>query len=214
MKITVEEKNFIFSIIQENFAWCTRELVLENHMYREYNERDLDRKFRLDNGAVKYCIMSDLFFSDYVVKFCGEDFDYCEREYTNYLAAVDRELGQFFPYTDFLGELNGLKFYIQERAVCDSEYVNSVWYESLRESYEGAYEDEDEDFINSRIWDAVDDLEDDERLQMIYAVQDLEDFINEYRINDLHEANFGFIDERLVIIDFSGYGWRATERAF
>lgn len=213
MKITAEEKSLIFSIIQDNFDWCTRDIILENHVRSNFNKRELHNKFSLHNGAVKYCV-SSILFENYVVKFCGEEFDYCEREYTNYLAAVDRGLEEFFPYTDFLGELNGLKLYIQERAVCDCEYVNSIWHESLRESYEGAFEDEDEDFINSRIWDAVDDLEDDERLQMIYHVEDLEDFINEYCINDLHEANFGFVDERLVIIDFSGYGWRATERAF
>ena len=148
MKITSEEKEYIFSIIKEHLD-CPLE---DKPIYTIFEENNLYEKgFTLEGGAVKECILYEGF-GDYVVKFCRKYsssdenfFDYCEREYTNYLAAVEKGLEKFFPYTDYLGYFNGINFYVQECALCDNEAVSSIWYEELRENYESEEEDEDED---------------------------------------------------------------------
>ena len=212
MNFTVEEKTRIFSIINENFWWCSRETIDDEGFYSAFENRVDSEKFFVDNGAVKYCIFSSLF-EDYVVKFCPERFDYCEREYTNYLAAVEHKLEAFFPCTDFLGEINGMNFYLQEKAYCDPESVSDILYETLRENWE-CDEETSECQIAEEIICAIDNLEDDECVQMLYNTEELLEFLCDYCINDLHPGNFGYIDDRLVIIDFSGYGYRATERSF
>lgn len=214
MKISTEDKEFVFSIIKNYFNWDLSESVKSNHFYSDFRDHNLyENGFEFFNGAVKYCICSSLF-ENFVVKFCTEEFDYCQREYTNYLAAVDQDLEGFFPCTDLLGEYYGITFYIQERAECCEEEISSIWYENLKESYEPWDEDEDEDDMNDHIWDMIYDLEDEERSYMVYNDYRLTNFLTEYCINDLHEGNYGYIDGRLVIIDFSGYGWRARERSF
>ena len=155
------------------------------------------------------------FFGDYVIKFCYDDkFDYCEREYTNYLAAVENGLEEFFAFTDYLGTINGLKFYVQERCDCDAEAVSSIVYNGIREDYVNE-DNEPEEIINERIWNEVYDLDDEAYVTYCFGVQEkLIDFLYKYAINDLHEANFGYVDGHLVIIDFSGFGVFATDRSF
>lgn len=210
MKIDFIEKESIFNMLKEDFNCSLKgcsfhDLFIEAGLY--------EKGYSYENGAVKYCIFHE-HFGDFVVKFTTEVFDYCEREYTNYLAAVDAELDYFFPYTDFLGEINGVKFFIQEYAECDNEAISSIWYDTLREDYVSE-EDEDEDIINEKIWDMIYDLEDEQRALYCFGNEEkLFDFLDKYCINDLHEGNFGYIGERLVIIDFSGYGQRVREREF
>lgn len=210
MKISFAEKENIFAMLKEDFNYSFKGCRFSDL----FTEADLYEKgYTYESGAVKYCIFHEDF-GDFVVKFTTEPFDYCEREYTNYLAAVDAGLDYFFPYTDFLGEINGVKFFIQERAECDNEAISSIWYDNLREDYVSE-EDEDEDIINEKIWDMIYDLEDDQRALYCFGNEEkLIDFLGEYCINDLHEGNFGYIGDRLVIIDFSGFGQRVREREF
>lgn len=210
MEIGFTEKENIFAMLEEDFYCFFKGCSFHDF----FTEAGLCKKgYSYENGAVKYCIFHECF-GDFVVKFTTEAFDYCEREYTNYLAAVNAGLDYFFPYTDFLGEINGVKFFIQEYAECDNEAISSIWYDSLREDCVSE-EDEDEDIINEKIWNMIYDLEDDQRVLYCFGNEEkLIDFLNEYCINDLHEGNFGYIGERLVIIDFSGYGNRAREREF
>ena len=206
------EKDYIFSIIKENFGWISKDY--QRHISCKFREEDREG-FSLNWGTVKYCISGEVF-PNYVVKFCLGGFDYCEREYTNYLAAIERKLGRFFPYTDFLGKFNGVSYYIQEKAYVDSERVSDIWYGSVSEDeyWESTYSDEDEEYVSERIWDYISDLEDSERIEILFGDDALIDFIDEYCINDLHEGNYGYIDDRLVIIDFSGYSTTAICRDF
>lgn len=213
MSICTANKRDIYNLIADCFADFQKGNDVE-HYFDEYNL--YDRGFEYDRGASKYCILHPEF-NGYVVKFCnGGYFDHCEREYSNYIAAVARGFGDYFVYTEYLGEVNGIRFYIQEEAIVDSDRISDIWFYSLREDYEPEDEEDDEDIINERVWDAVGDLEDEERCSMCFP--DMSDefacFLDEYCINDLHEGNFGYIGGNIVIIDFSGYGWRAQERDF
>lgn len=213
MSISLIEKNEIFSFVERYFSWCSKDIQFFD-IYNGFSKHNLfEKDFSYDSGAAKVCIFHP-FFGDYVVKFCYEDFDYCEREYTNYLAAVENGLEEFFAFTDYLGIINGLRFYIQERCDCDAEAVSSIVYNSVKEDYVNE-NNESEDVVSERIWDVVYDLDDEAYVTYCFGFnEELIDFLGEYAINDLHEGNFGYVDGQLVIIDFSGYGFIATNRPF
>lgn len=206
MKLSAEQKNDILKMMEENFFWCNRETFYDSSFYDEVIKYGIwEKGFEFNNGVVKYCI-SHPDFNGFVVKFCNYRFNYCEREYKNYLAAVEKGIEEFFPYTDFLGTMNGIDLYIQEKAVCDSDGVSSIWYHAIEEDYVNVY-NESEDIVYGRIWDMISDLEDDQRAIYCFGYNEkLLNFLGEYRINDLHEGNFGYTEDRLVIIDFSGFG--------
>lgn len=213
MALGVKEKREILSFIREEFSWCSAELLKRKSFVDMYYKHNMDtRDFDFRIGCSKYCLMNP-FFENYVIKFSLGSFDYCEREYKNYWAAVDNHLEEYFPYTVFLGDLNGLKLYIQEKAICDSETISSIWYNKI---YEGYWSEEDakEAAQSGEIWNMIDDLDDYERVEYVYDDDKLWEFLDEYRINDLHEGNFGYVGERLVIIDFSGFGTFMENRSF
>ena len=43
------------------------------------------------------------------------------------------------------------------------------------------------------------------KIDLMFNDMALSSFLSKHRIGDLHEGNFGFIGDRTVIIDFSGY---------
>lgn len=204
MGLSYRDKIDVLSFIKEKFDWCSLEAVKEKNFASLFYDHDMEvLGFECFYGCSKFCIYHP-FFGDYVVKFSTESFDYCEREYKNYWAAVYNHFEEYFPYTIFLGNLNGINLYLQEKAICDSQAVSDMWYSKV---YDGYWSEEEaiEASNTGEIWNIIDDLDDSERIEIIYDNSDLIDFLDEYRINDLHEGNFGYIGERLVIIDFSGY---------
>ena len=211
MEINSEKKDYIFSLIKEYFDFP----LTAKDFKRCFEEFELGEKgFRVESGAAKKCLFHEEF-DNCVVKFCLEDFDYCEREYTNYLAAIEKGFNDFFPYTDYLGYFNGIKFFVQEQAYCDNEAISSIWYHAILEDYIPEEEDENEYILNEKILDLLYDLEDEQRVSYCFGYNEkLLDFLDEYCINDLHDGNFGYIDGEIVIIDFSGYGFLARERRF
>lgn len=127
--------------------------------------------------------------------------DYARAEYENYKAAVEANLAYYFPFTDFLCESNGIEFFIQERAECDEEVVTSDWCDKLAIHYE----ENDIDFNPDYIWDEVYDMEDYDKIDLMFNDYELCAFLSAHKIGDFHEGNFGFIGDRTVICDFSGY---------
>jgi hypothetical protein len=67
------------------------------------------------------------------------------------------------------------------------------------------YEESGRDLEEIDIWDEVYELEDADKIDLMFNDMALNSFLREHRIGDLHEGNFGFIGDRTVIIDFSGY---------
>ena len=55
------------------------------------------------------------------------------------------------------------------------------------------------------IWSEVYEFCEDGRVHYIFDDEVLNSFISRNYINDLHQGNFGFVNGRLVIIDFSGF---------
>ena len=182
----------------------------ESSFHTWFNEKSFGSYgFEYYNGVSKVCLFHDAL-ENYVIKFGFSDIasqrDYCMIEYQNYQLAKENGFAAYFPYTDFLGNFDGVNFFIQERACCSEDDITSKWYENMREVMEDYHdESEDEDEINSRVWDAVYDMDDIDRANLTFEDDSFLDFLMEYEIGDLHEGNFGYIDDRIVIIDFSGW---------
>lgn len=218
MTLTINEKTEIFGFISKYFSWVRSEEQSYGFLHESFNSSLYDAGFSYETGATKCCVFHEDFY-EYVVKFTWNNshkgFDWCEREYENYIAAVEEGLDWAFPYTDYLGSINGVNFYIQEKACPNEDEITDICYSKVSENYEShcawreeRYRSREYSFSRSElISDAVEDLEDDERVEMIVGYDEkLMDFLYNRRINDLHNGNFGYNGDHYVIIDFSGYG--------
>lgn len=153
-------------------------------------------------GMTKICI-GHICLDNWVIKFSANDSskDYMAREYEIYQEAERQNMTEFFPQTFFLGRFEGRDCYIQERAECNERDIYSECYNQIC----SFYEEESKEYNSDLICDEVDTLNDDERVNLLFHNSELIDFLYEHEINDLHEGNFGLINGKFVIIDFSGY---------
>jgi hypothetical protein len=176
---------------------------VDNSFYEWFADCELRAHgFWAASGATKFCFgHTDL--EGWVVKVShiNNKYDYARMEYSNYRLACDAGLAYYFPETFYLGEFDGCRFYLQQEVECDEDQVTSDWYERLRDSYE----EDGEEYDVDRLWDEIDNLDDDEKAFLMFHDGELGHFLCENRINDLHEGNFGYINGRCVIIDFSGF---------
>lgn len=159
--------------------------------------------FWASGGATKACIgHSDL--CGWVIKvgYTKEvKKDYATYEYNVYCAAEEAGLAQYFPETIYLGECCGRAFYVQQEADCDEDRVTSDWCERLRDQYDEEGTEYDADIL----WREIDDMDSLDKAMLVFGNGELCDFLSEYRVNDLHEGNFGYINGCMVIIDMAGY---------
>ena len=188
------------------------EYGLNEHLeqYGEYSAHDwfCDNKmgaigFHVRGGATKLCIEhEDL--CDWVIKVGysrGVKLDYAALEYENYCHACDEGFERYFPETVYLGEFGGRAFYLQEYADCNETHVSSEWYNRIRDSYE----EDGEEYSEDQIWDDLDCMDDDQKAFLSFRDSALCNFLYNHNITDLHEGNFGYIGDHMVIVDFSGY---------
>lgn len=165
----------------------------------------------IKSGATKIVVLMDEL-GDWVIKtnFHHRRYDYCQREAANYLLAMENDLEGYFAECYWFTRVGNLDFYIQKRLEtgCWVEGTVKEYFEDyvttelgyVREDYE--YEDEYYDAV----CDAVENLEDTDRAAAVFCWDSkLADFITERDINDLHEGNYGRIDDRYFIIDYSGF---------
>lgn len=181
-------------------------------MLREKFGRDETNKlFAYADGASKNCLIFRQ--ENFVLKWvCGSRYNEAMEEVTMYQKAVSANLAQFFPRTEFLIKLNGIDFVMQEKIDC-SVYNLPM---DMRQKYErisrtasrrkcGKMEKEfqrvqgykrDLDYL----WASM--------ALVLYgkkACKALSKFIHENNINDLHDSNVGYKNNRPIILDFSGY---------
>lgn len=149
-------------------------------------------------GVTKACFWCEGL-ENWVIKvgFSNLTIDYAALEYEIYTKAVRENLEEYFPITFFVGAFEGVNFYLQQRARCDCDSVLSILIESVSQNT-GCYNYTD-------AWDIVDDLDSSDRALMLFDSQHLANFLTDNHVNDLHEGNFGYIGDKLVIIDFSGW---------
>ena len=186
-------------------------------------------------GATKFVIGTDD--CDYVIKFqppCVDaEYNYCQREAEVYREAQRRGYADKFAWTDHLFDYSFI--------YGDEEYVIPVYImEWCQCSYEMIYDDADDynfkKFCTSRglLPNSDDSREkydnskcgsDDHERIMAWAFsvwglnynepkdRAIVDFMREMFINDIHAGNWGWCNNQLVLVDYSGYGSNYNERS-
>ena len=145
----------------------------------------------------------------------GTSINYCALEAEKYARDCAEGIEECFAAIYEVGEINGVKFYLQEFANVDEDSTTDSFYEYASEQVEKYFSRDEEDEDNERhfvdeIWDFIDDMDDEERVSAVFNghknIRKIRNFINDEEINDLHSGNWGFTnDGREVIIDYSGY---------
>lgn len=162
--------------------------------------------FQYFHGASKACFFNEDELSDWVIKVDYRDnsHHYSLIESENYRRAQENGLETYFAATYPLCERDGVSFFIQERVECDENEVFSKWFSLMKEHFYPEDFDTKEE-MNWTVADAVEELSDIERVDLLFGNQDLIDFLVDNRINDLHQGNFGFLEDRIVIMDYCGW---------
>lgn len=173
------------------------------------------------SGATKLVIGDENY--DYIIKFCpnGNDFDYCAREVEVYKAAVENGFEDKFAWTDFLfyyhfNDSVCLPVYVMEYCQCSYDQIDDEmddWHYTKFCSSHGmtkcdealdAYLDSKQTCYNwtERMLEWAYDM-----WQKVYdAADEFLVFMRKMYINDLHPGNWGWNDNKLVLVDYSGYG--------
>lgn len=127
--------------------------------------------------------------------------DYCRREMETYSNAEMEGVEEFFAETYLIGYVKDYPIYAQERA-------DSIGYEGIKDI---EYTDEEEKRAKE-----ISSMSGRNPLSMSATIAAIKhygekkiakffEFVNNYYINDLHSGNFGLMNGRFVIIDYSGF---------
>ena len=157
-------------------------------------------KYRKSNGIKCF----DPYFSS-----ISKSGDYCKSEEIIYNKAKANGLDAFFAEIEQIGKIKSIPIYVQRKAVIfeDVYYPEDDEEENLKE---------DEISIFKTITTKYSDLVEDEYLPISWmkdficsygelAFDKLYNFLSDNNIQDLHSENIGYICERPVLVDFSGF---------
>lgn len=165
----------------------------------------------IKSGATKIVMLMEEL-DGWVLKtnFHHRRYDYCQREALNYLRAMEEEVDEYFAECYWFARAGSMDFYIQKRVEtgCWVEQTVKEYFEEYADSELGycAEDYETEEEYWDALSDAVENLEDTDRAAAVFCWDSrLSDFIIERDINDLHEGNYGRVDDRFYIIDYSGF---------
>ena len=142
------------------------------------------------SGTNEYC---DYYGSDYDER----PWDYCAGEVQRYKKAEKYGLAECFAKTEFLGYVNDYPIYIQEKCTVSSYYKNSHSVEEQEKTSKccGTYKNINNDWLTD--------------FRIYYGEEILLKFINFIHDNDwdddLRKDNIGYIENRPVLIDYSGF---------
>lgn len=136
--------------------------------------------------------------------------DYCAAEYNIYKAAEEEGLGACFAAVDILETRLKYPVYMQEKAVAfDAYYYDEEGYRSS--DYESKYTEEQLDSTREKCKENK--IRNFNNLWLTDFIQyygadifaKFSRFIREKDVNDLHDGNIGYIGNRPVLIDYSGW---------
>lgn len=141
----------------------------------------------------------------YVVKFDLSDEKYTEKEVKYYEDAVDEGLEDYFAEIHKGGNFDGVDYYVMEQVKCDEDRSSSEMYLAYCEKMDMDSEDEE----------SVDEYCDQSSEEILYTfienvygekVADrINDFCIDHDINDIHNGNIGYLNDKPIIIDYAGY---------
>lgn len=220
--ISEEEKTYILNLLS---TFNLKHLSQYNFMKKL---QALDDNFILASGVSKVAIIPKE--KNYVIKIpyygkyrknngikCFDPYfssisksgDYCKSEEIIYNKAKANGLDTFFAEIEQIGKIKSIPIYVQRKAVI----FEDVYYP----------EDDEEENLNERevsifktITTKYSDLVEDEYLPLSWmkdficsygelAFDKLYNFLSDNNIQDLHSENIGYICERPVLVDFSGF---------
>ena len=220
--ISEEEKTYILNLLS---TFNLKHLSQYNFMKKL---QALDDNFILASGVSKVAIIPKE--KNYVIKIpyygkyrksngikCFDPYfssiskssDYCKSEEIIYNKAKANGLDTFFAEIEQIGKIKSIPIYVQRKAVI----FEDVYYP----------EDDEEENLNERevsifktITTKYSDLVEDEYLPISWmkdficsygelAFDKLYNFLSDNNIQDLHSENIGYICERPVLVDFSGF---------
>lgn len=195
--------------------------VLKNELYFSDWIRDFGNPLsscEIASGMTKYVIIPDDL--NWVIKlpiqvrpeqYRREEFltkfnayDYCDLETRNFAYAEEKGVTVFFAESYFLSLYKGIRIYIQRKAECDEQE-----FDDRLKKYASHYVSEtcNKDVFDEVVSDYVLNMDESKSLEAVFGnvPTELYDLIEERNVNDLHCGNYGFINEKPVIIDYSGY---------
>ena len=220
--ISEEEKTYILNLLS---TFNLKHLSQYNFMKKL---QALDDNFILASGVSKVAIIPKE--KNYVIKIpyygkyrksngikCFDPYfssiskssDYCKSEEIIYNKAKANGLDTFFAEIEQIGKIKSIPIYVQRKAVI----FEDVYYP----------EDDEEENLNEHeisifktITTKYSDLVEDEYLPLSWmkdficsygelAFDKLYNFLSDNNIQDLHSENIGYISERPVLVDFSGF---------
>jgi len=131
-----------------------------------------------------------------------DEWDYCRKEYENYLAARDRKVAEVFAEVQFVGKAQGHYPIYRQRKI-DSADISYQEISSKSSKNE-------KDFAHHLSRAGNTELSPLQWTVIIHqwgerVAERLNAFLWEFDINDLHGANVGAINGKFVLMDFSGY---------
>lgn len=172
-------------------------------------------EYRIQEGATKLCIVPKN--ADFVIKWSityyddSDDWDEALEEVSIYNKAVKAGLEMFFPKTEVFCTVNGITFVIQEKI--DFSALNTPNSKENKYKYQIKtvspiiIEKMDNCFYQMKrgrelnpLWASM--------AIVLYGKRKCKalcKFIIENSINDLHYSNIGYLKDKPIILDFSGY---------
>lgn len=130
--------------------------------------------------------------------FCNEEpWNYCAAEEQVYRAAYEKDLEYFFCGTQYICSIGDIKFYASEKM--DEEFFYDYSKKPSEESYNKAYFSPYYVDMNDNCAAMLFEQNDKEE------VYKLQQFLRSWNLNDFHCGNFGYINNHLRIIDYSGF---------
>ena len=198
--------------------------------WKDYDNAANDLGIWTACGATKYVIGDDN--CDYIIKFCPreEGYDYCAREVEIYEEAKEHGYGDKFAWCAHLfeydfNEYTSLDVYVMEWCQCSYDMIDDEmddWHYTRFCSSNGITKGDDdayERYTDSR--DNCDETYSERMLEWAFdcwggeysSSSDFVIFMRNMFINDIHAGNWGWCNNRLVLVDYSGYGENYDERS-
>ena len=172
-------------------------------------------EYQIHDGATKLCIAPK--HADFVIKWSttcyelSDDWDEALEEVSIYNKAVEAGLEMFFPKTEVFCVVNGITFVIQEkvdfsvlhtpnnkadRYAHQTRTISPAIVEKMSDCFLRLHRGRSLDFT----WASM--------AIVLYGKRKCKalcKFIVQYEINDLHASNIGYLKDKPIILDFSGY---------
>ena len=185
------------------------------HVRERIKDENLSNIISCYQGASKLCLVFKK--EDFVIKWTRRDpwesfNDEAMKECEIYQKAKEQGLEMFFPSTKFFGEINDIKFIIQEKIDYSCEkcpYDTKLKYRKISKTAtkkiidkmrNGFKINKGHDRDLDELWASM--------VITLYGkkvCKKLCTFIKENEINDLHTSNLGYKNNHPIILDFSGY---------